>query len=114
MYIVSYNLKRLFKWISDTTNRKWRDRKNGKTVGKKNMLILCLDAVYWGRWGGPVGGGLHKLTSKGRFPSPILNFESPLIMFNLPFFLGFKLLVECDSSLCFLIALFSASFEKKK
>ena len=58
-------------------------------------------------------GGLHKLTSKGRFPSSILNFESPLIMFNLPFFLGFKLLVECDSSLCFLIALILAFSEKK-
>ena len=29
-------------------------------------------------------------------------------------FLGFKLLVECDGSLCFLIALFLAFFEKKK
>ena len=52
MHIVSYNLKRLFKWISDTTNRKWRDRKNGKKVGKKKKLILCLDAVYWGQGGG--------------------------------------------------------------
>ena len=33
-YIALYNLKRLFKWISYTTNRKWRDRKNGKNVGK--------------------------------------------------------------------------------
>ena len=57
MYIVSYNLKRLFKWISDTANRKWRDRKNGKTVGKKKMLSLCLDAVYGGQGGGRGGGG---------------------------------------------------------
>ena len=37
MYIVSYNLKRPFKWISNITNRKWRDGTNGKNVGKIKM-----------------------------------------------------------------------------
>ena len=53
MYIVSYNLKRLFKWISDTTNRKWRDRRNGKNAGKIKMQMSCMDAIY----DGVVGGG---------------------------------------------------------
>ena len=28
------------------------------------------------------GGGVHKLTSKERFPTPISNFESPLMIFH--------------------------------
>ena len=65
IYIVSYNLKRLFKWISYTANRKWRDRRNGKNAGKIKLWILCMDVIYGG------GGG-------SRFPSLISNFESPL------------------------------------
>ena len=33
MYIVSYNLKRIFKWTSNIINREWIDRTNGKNVG---------------------------------------------------------------------------------
>ena len=51
MYIVSHNLTRLFKWISNTANRKWRDRTNGKNVGKIKMWILCMDVIYGGRRG---------------------------------------------------------------
>ena len=69
---VSYNLKSLFKWISNTINRKWR---NSKNVGKIKMWILCMNVIYGGE---EQGWGVHKLTSKRRFPSPILNFESPL------------------------------------
>ena len=50
MYIVSYNLKRLVKWVFYTTNRKWRDRRNGKNVVKINTWILCV-AVIYGGWG---------------------------------------------------------------
>ena len=32
---------------------------------------MCLDVIYGGRGGG--GGEVPKLTSKGRFPSPISN-----------------------------------------
>ena len=74
MYVVSYNLKRLFRWISYTTNRKWRI--NGKNVGKIKVWILWMDVINGG------GGGVHKLTSKERFPSPISNFESPLMIFH--------------------------------
>ena len=34
MYIILHNLESLFKWISYTKNRKWRDRRNGKNIGK--------------------------------------------------------------------------------
>ena len=37
MYIISYNLKRLFKWISNITTKNWRDRTNGKNIGKMKM-----------------------------------------------------------------------------
>ena len=37
---------RLFKWISNVTNRKWRDRTNEKNVGKIKMWILCMDVIY--------------------------------------------------------------------
>ena len=62
MYIVFYNLKRLFKWIFNTTNRKWRDRTNGKNVGKVKIRIFCIDVIYgvdgmWGGGGGGVEGG---------------------------------------------------------
>ena len=79
MYIVSHNLKIFFKWISNTASRKWRHSANSKNVGKIKMWILCMDVIYRGkeRMGG-WGWGAHKLTSKGRFPSSILNFESPL------------------------------------
>ena len=50
MYIVLLNLKRIFKWISYTTNRKWRDRRNGKNIGKIKMWILFMDVIYGG-WG---------------------------------------------------------------
>ena len=46
MYIVFYNLKRLFKWIFNTTNRKWRDRTNGKNVGKVKIRTFCIDVIY--------------------------------------------------------------------
>ena len=86
MYIVSYNLKRLFKWISDTTNRKWRDRRNGKNTGKIKMQMSCMDAIYDGVvvW----GGGRGEEDSQGRFPSRISNFESLLIIYNLHLFPG--------------------------
>ena len=65
MYIVSYNLKRLFKWISDTTNRNWRDRRNGKNSGKIKMQMLCMDAIYDRVVGGEGegGGGLTRKVS---------------------------------------------------
>ena len=48
MYIVSqYNLRKLFKWISHATNRKWRDRRNGKHVGTTKMSILRMDVIHW-------------------------------------------------------------------
>ena len=72
MYIVFYNLKILFKWISYTTNRKRRDRRNSKNVGKIKNLNFVFGRYLWG------GGEVPKLTSKGRFPSPISSFESPL------------------------------------
>ena len=39
-----------------------------------------MDVIYggWTGGGGIVGWGPHKLMSKGRFPLPILDFESPL------------------------------------
>ena len=73
MYIVSQNLKRLFEWISNITNRKWRDRTNGKNVGKIKNFVYGHDLL-----GIEGERGVHKLMSKGRFPSPILNFEPPL------------------------------------
>ena len=88
MYIVFYNLKRLFKWIFNTTNRKWRDRTNGKNVGKVKIRIFCIDVIYGvdgmggAEWKGE-GRGVHKLTSKEYFPSPILNFESPLAIIHM-------------------------------
>ena len=85
MYIVSYNLKRLFKWISGTTNRKWRDRRNSKNAGKIKMQMSCMDAIYDGV---VVGRGRGKKDSQGRFPSPISNFESLLIIYNLHLFPG--------------------------
>ena len=59
--------------ICNTTNSKWRDWTNGKNVRKIKVWILCMDVIHGG-W----GWGALKLTSKGRFLSPILNFESPL------------------------------------
>ena len=48
MYIVSCNLKRPFNWISNTTNRKSRDRTNSKNVGKIKMWILFMVIIYGG------------------------------------------------------------------
>ena len=48
MYIVSCNLKRLFNWISNTINRKSRDRTNSKNVGKIKMWILFMVIIYGG------------------------------------------------------------------
>ena len=72
MHIVSYNLKRLFKWISDTTNRKWRDRKNGKKVEKKKILILRLNAIYGGQ-GGWGRGGTSQVNVQRTFS--VIHFE---------------------------------------
>ena len=46
MYIVSYNLKSFFKLISNTTNKKWRDKENIKNAGKIKMWILSMDVIY--------------------------------------------------------------------
>ena len=57
MYIVSYNLKRPFKWISNITNRKWRDRTNGKNVGTIKNFVYGHD--LWGIWGGRGGSKIN-------------------------------------------------------
>ena len=57
MYIVSYNLKRPFKWISNITNRKWRDRTNGKNVGKIKNFVYGHD--LWGIEGGRGGSKIN-------------------------------------------------------
>ena len=62
MYIVSYNLKRLVKWVFYTTNRKWRDRRNGKNVVKINTCISCVAVMYGG-----CGYGILSPNEDGRF-----------------------------------------------